>query len=85
MRLFVVVIFSALRSGGDSRYLMFLDAGIMWTVGIPLAYISVLWLGLTNFIVVFLIVQMEQVVRALLGLRRLLSNKWAINLTKLVN
>ncbi|MBQ6451263.1 MAG: MATE family efflux transporter [Solobacterium sp.] len=85
MRLFIVVIFSALRSGGDSRYLMFLDAGIMWTVGIPLAYISVLWLGLTNFIVVFLIVQMEQVVRALLGMRRLLSNKWAINLTKLVN
>ena len=85
LRLVIVVVFSSLRSGGDARYLMFLDSGMMWMVGIPLAYLCVTVFGLTNFVVVFLIVQMEQLVRALLGIQRLLSNKWAINLTKLVN
>ncbi len=85
LRLVIVVVFSSLRSGGDARYLMFLDSGMMWMVGIPLAYLCVTVFGLTNFVVVFLIVQTEQLVRALLGIQRLLSNKWAINLTKLVN
>ena len=36
LRMIVVVIFSSLRAGGDSRMLMVLDCGIVWFVGIPL-------------------------------------------------
>ena len=83
-RLVIVVIFSCLRAGGDSRFLMFLDAGVMWAVGIPLAFFLVNGLGLTNFTLIFLLVQTEQLVRMLIGLQRFSSNRWAVNLTKLV-
>ena len=83
-RLVIVVIFSCLRAGGDSRFLMFLDAGVMWAVGIPLAFFLVNGLGLTNFTLIFLLVQTEQLVRMLIGLQRFSSNRWAVNLTRLV-
>ena len=41
LRLFIVIAFSALRAGGDSKFLSFIDSGIMWLVGIPLVFISV--------------------------------------------
>lgn len=83
LRLFIVIIFSTLRAGGDSRMLTLLDSGIMWMVGLPLAFISVNVFGLTNIALVFLIVQLEQVVRVLIGMKRYRSGIWAVNLTKL--
>lgn len=85
MRLLVVVIFSAMRAGGDSRFLMALDSGVMWAVGIPLAYFLIVGLGMTNFVQIFLLVQLEQVVRIAIGMRRFVSNRWAVNLTGLVD
>lgn len=84
LRLVIVVIFASLRAGGDAKYLMFLDSGVMWLYGIPLTYFLVMGLGLQNFIIVFLLVQSELLVRMLIGIRRFLSNKWAVNLTTLV-
>lgn len=81
LRLFNVVVFSALRAGGDSKFLMLLDSGIMWTIGIPFAYFLVVGCGLTNIAVVFLLVQLEQLVRIMIGLKRYHGNVWAKNLT----
>ena len=41
LRFFIVIVFSSLRAGGDSKVLTLLDSGLMWSVGIPLAFISV--------------------------------------------
>ena len=82
LRLFNVVVFASMRAGGDTRYMVFLDSGIMWIVGIPLSYFLVLGCGLTNIAVVFLLVQIEQVVRIIIGLYRHKSGVWAKNLTK---
>ena len=81
LRMVVVVIFSSLRAGGDSRFLMILDCGIVWLVGIPLIYSLVLLFKLDNFIIIYLIAQLELVVRIVIGLRRFVSNRWAVNLT----
>ncbi|MBR0385380.1 MAG: MATE family efflux transporter [Erysipelotrichaceae bacterium] len=82
LRMVVVIIFSSLRAGGDSRFLMFLDCGIVWLVGIPLIYALILVFGLKNFVVVYLLAQLELAVRILIGMRRFTSNRWAVNLTR---
>lgn len=82
LRMFNVIVFSSLRAGGDSKYLTFLDAGIMWLVGIPLSFLLVNGLGLDNIALVFLIVQLEQVVRIIFGMKRYYSGQWLQNLTR---
>lgn len=84
MRLFNFMIFSILRSGGDSKIISLLDCGIMWIVGIPLAFICVNYWHLNDIALVLLIVQLEQLIRLVIGMRRVKSGKWANNLTAIV-
>ncbi len=84
LRMFNFVMFSTLRAGGDSKVLSFLDAGIMYLVGIPLAFISVLFFEVNSIVIVILIVQIEQLIRMILTMRRYKSYKWLNDLTKLV-
>ncbi len=81
LRMIVVVIFASLRAGGDSRFLMLLDCGIVWCVGIPLLYSLILVFHLENFVLIYLLAQFELVVRIIIGMRRFTSNHWAVNLT----
>ena len=81
LRVFIVVAFSALRAGGDSKFLTFLDCGVMWLVGIPVTFFAVHGLGLTSVSMVLLLAQAEHLARFLLGAFRLKSGKWAVNLT----
>lgn len=85
LRFFIVIIFSSLRAGGDSIVLMLLDSGLMYVVGIPLAFLSVHILEIQSIAIVFLLCQLEQVVRLLLGMKRYNSGKWAVNLTTLIS
>lgn len=82
MRIFNYVNFAILRSGGESKLISLLDAGILWTVGIPLAFISVYVLKVNNIAIALLICQLEQLVRLLFGMKQVYSYRWANNLTK---
>ena len=82
LRMFNVLVFSALRAGGDSKYLAFLDAGIMWLVGLPLAFVLVEGFHLTSIALVFLIIQVEQLVRMVIGLKRYFKGVWLVDLTR---
>ena len=81
-RMFNVIIMSSLRAGGDSFFLMMLDGGVMWLVGIPLAYIAVLFMGVKNVATLFIICQIEQVIRLFLGMARYKKGYWLKYLTK---
>lgn len=83
LRLFIVIVFSSLRAGGDTYIMVFLDSGIMWVVGIPLAFISVHLFSIQSIAMVFLLCQSEQVIRLYYGLKRYHSGYWKINLTML--
>ena len=85
LRMVVVVIFSSLRAGGDSKMLMMLDCGIVWLVGIPLIYGMIRVLHMHNFVIIYRLAQGELAVRILIGMRRFISNQWAINLTTEIN
>ncbi len=85
MRLFNFVIFCILRSGGDASIIQFLDSGMVWMVGLPLAFISVNILGISSIVIVLLITQLEQLVRLVFGLKRVFTYIWAKDLTTLVS
>ena len=81
-RMFNVIIMASLRAGGDSLFLMFLDGGIMWTVGLPLAFISIIFFHVTSYAVLFVIIQVEQLARLIVGIIRYRQGKWMRNLTE---
>ncbi len=83
-RLFNFVSFSILRSGGDTKVIQFLDSGLIWLVGLPVTYVCINILGIQNIVVVLLIIQIEQLIRCVGGVGRVLSGKWAKNITFLV-
>jgi len=80
-RMFNVIIMSSLRAGGDSLFLMFLDGGVMWLVGLPIAYLSILVFGIESYAHLFIIIQVEQLARLLIGLVRYKQGKWLKDLT----
>lgn len=81
LRLFIVIIFSALRAGGDSKMLAMLDSGLLWLVGLPIAFASVQVFHMQDIALVFLITQIEQLIRVIVGMLRYQSKSWIVNLT----
>ena len=71
------IVVGILRSGGDTLYAAVVDVGAVWLFGVPLAFLGVklgfpLW-G------VFLCVASEDIVKLIVAIPRLLSNKWIKN------
>lgn len=73
-----VMIVGILRGGGDATYGSILQGCTLWFVGIPLAYIAAFILHLPVYLVVaFTIV--EEILKAVLILKRFKSFKWLRN------
>jgi putative MATE family efflux protein len=77
----LINIVGVMRSGGDTKYSLFLDTFGVWMVAIPLAYVGGLVIGLPIYWVYFL-VGLEEVFKFLLGIRRYRSKKWINNLVR---
>jgi Na+-driven multidrug efflux pump len=75
----MTIIIGVLRAGGDTRFSMFLDAGTVWLVGVPLAVVSGLVLHQPVYIV-YLLVMGEELVKYCIGLWRVGSKRWINNL-----
>ena len=70
-----------LRSGGDTKYAMFIDCGCVWLIGVPMAFFTTQWLGLPIHLAV-LLVSTEEIVKFYALLRRFKSKKWVRNVIK---
>jgi putative MATE family efflux protein len=68
-----------LRSGGDTKFCLFLDTSGVWLIGVPLAFLGGLVWHLPVYWV-YTLVFMEEVYKLILGLPRILSKKWINNL-----
>lgn len=82
LRIFNVIIFAALRAGGDAKFLAWLDAGLVWGIGIPLTAFLVFVVNIESIALLLLLVQVEQVVRVVIGLVRVSQGRWLMNLTR---
>lgn len=76
-----ILIVGVLRSGGDTKYSLLLEGGSVWFIGVPLAFIGALVLKLPVYWVVVL-VSIEEVVKAAIGIKRIISKKWVKNVVE---
>lgn len=70
-----------LRAGGDTKYAMMLELGTVWLIGVPMAFLGAAYFKFPVYIVSIMI-SCEEIVKALFGVPRVLSYKWAKNLTR---
>ncbi|MGL4797236.1 MAG: MATE family efflux transporter [Paraclostridium sp.] len=78
-----LIIIGVLRSGGDTKYSLFLELGCMWLVSLPLTFIFAIK-GAPIYILV-LLTYSEEIVKFIFGVPRALSKKWAANIVKELN
>ena len=71
----MVMLGGVLRSGGQTKYTLFLDVLGTWGIGIPLGIIAAFLLKL-DIRLVYTIISIEEIVRLILGLARVKSKKW---------
>lgn len=69
-----------LRSGGDTTFCLLLDACGVWLVGVPLVFLGGLVFHLPIYYV-YALVQLEEIIKMIIGIPRLASKKWIKNLT----
>jgi Na+-driven multidrug efflux pump len=77
----MIMIVGICRNGGDTIFAALIDVLAPWLVGIPMAALGVMVLKWPIYLVMAL-VSLEEVVKALFGLRRLYSGKWLNNLVR---
>ncbi len=75
----MIIIVGVCRGGGDTIFSMIIDAGAPWIIGLPMAYLGVRVLALPVFLVMAMI-NLEEIVKGILGIMRLISGKWLHNL-----
>lgn len=68
-----------LRSGGDTKFALFLDCSGVWFIGIPLVYLGGIVLGLPIYFV-YAMVMAEEIYKFLLGVHRYRQKKWLKNI-----
>ena len=75
----VVLIVGVFRGGGDASFGLKVEAGTMWLIGVPLAFIGALLLQWPVELVVLICA--EEIVKCILSLVRLKSNRWIKHVT----
>ena len=80
----MILVVGMMRSGGDTRYSLFLDGVIIWILGVPMAVLGGFILHLPVYWV-YLMVMSEEFTKCILGLRRYFSQKWIHDLAQTVN
>ena len=65
-----------LRSGGDTKFHFFVDLISVWAIGIPMAFLGVVFLGLPIYWAV-LLVHADELFKFIVSIVRVRSNKWA--------
>ena len=72
------IVIGVLRSGGDTKYSLFLEMGCMWLVSLPITFFAA-YKGVPIYILVAL-TYTEEVAKFIFGVPRAISKKWARNI-----
>ncbi|PID55737.1 MATE family efflux transporter [candidate division KSB3 bacterium] len=79
----LMCIVGILRAGGDTTFSMLLEMIVIWLVGVPLAFLGGLyWKMPVHW--VFALVCVEEVLKMLAGMMRMMSKKWIHDLTNML-
>ncbi len=75
-----IQIIGTLRAGGDTRFALFAELIPLWFIGVPLAFILSIYTTLPLW-AILAIVNVEELIKFVIVLRRFFTYKWANNLT----
>lgn len=75
------VAFGALRTGGKAKYVVIVDVISMWLYAVPIAWILITQTNL-DVIYIYLIVQLGDLVKGIIGIVLMLKVNWAVNLAE---
>lgn len=75
----MLIIVGILRSGGDTKFCMYIDGGAVWLVAVPLVALGGLVWGL-EIQYVYMLALTEEITKVAFGLWRTYSKKWINNL-----
>ncbi|WP_250675018.1 MATE family efflux transporter [Paraclostridium ghonii] len=75
-----LLIIGILRSGGDTKYALYLELGCMWLVSLPLTFVFAIK-GAPIYVLV-LLTYSEEIVKFIFGVPRAMSKKWVANIVK---
>ncbi|MGM0380075.1 MAG: MATE family efflux transporter [Bacillota bacterium] len=76
----LMMIVGVLRGGGDTKAAMMIEIAGVWGIGVPMAYIGAVWLSLpVHWVIAF--IYCEEIFKAIIGFKRLISKKWINNVT----
>lgn len=76
----LIILIGILRSGGDTRFAFFIDAGGVWLIGVPLAFTGAFIFHWPVYLV-YLLVMTEEIVKLGVGIWRFSSKRWVHRLT----
>lgn len=79
-----VNVVGVLRSGGDTRMCLLIDTSGVWLIGIPMAFLGALVLKQAIY-VVYAMVMLEEIYKAVIGYWRYRQKKWLRNLAVELN
>lgn len=74
-----LMVVGILRSGGDTKMCLLLDCSGVWMIGVPMAFLGGLFFGFPIHIV-YAMVMLEEVYKAVFGYWRYRQKKWLRNL-----
>lgn len=74
------IVIGVLRSGGDTKYALFLEMGCMWLVSLPITFIAA-YKGIPIYLLVAF-TYTEEIAKFIFGVPRAVSKKWANNIVK---
>ena len=74
-----LIIVAILRSGGDTKAALFLDVTSVWLIGIPMAVLGGMILGLPIYLV-YAMIMIEEIYKLILGFLRYRKKKWLRNI-----
>lgn len=74
-------IIGVLRAGGDNRFTLITDTIVMWVFGIPI-YIAAVFLTKFSFIYLYALMFLEDALKFIPVIRRIVSRRWMNNLTR---
>ena len=69
------------RGGGDTKTAFYIELAAVWAVGVPVAFLTGFYFKLPVYLV-FLFINLEEVFKSLISIRRLISGKWIHDVTK---
>ena len=75
-----IQIIGTLRAGGDTRFALFAEIIPLWLIGVPLAFILSIFTSLPLW-AILAIINIEEIIKFVLVLKRFFTYKWANNLT----